>query len=158
MGRLRGSTATYATSTTPKSKSYAPTTADYAHFQDQQKPKLQFPKPAHKGDFVPVCVAIGMIALSVSLGLFTATQQLARSPNVYVRKKTRESLPEVHDPDKVVNDAERFLNKSFFRKVAHIQEFDYGDLPVPDPIRKDAYAHKLHVETLNSVGVDPKQV
>lgn len=151
MGRLSGN-ATYATSTTPKTKAYAPT-ADYGQFQDHHQGKS---KLAVKGDFVPVYVAIGLIFLSVGLGLHTAKQQLFHSPTVRVSKKTRETLPEVVDPDKVVDESEKFLKKSFFRKVAHVQEFDNGDHPMRDPIRKDAYAYKPHVETLKSVGVDPK--
>ncbi|KAL5791616.1 hypothetical protein ACOSP7_000210 [Xanthoceras sorbifolium] len=152
VGRLRGR-ATYATSTTPKSKAYAPT-ADFGHYQDRQQHSKS---RALKGDMVPVYVAIGMITLSVTLGLHTAKQQLFYSPGVRVKKKTRETLPEVVDPEKVVEEAEKFAKKSFFRKVAHVQEFDHGDHPVPDPIRKDAFAHNPKAETLKSVGVDPKQ-
>ncbi|EEE52217.1 hypothetical protein OsJ_34122 [Oryza sativa Japonica Group] len=46
-------------------------------------------KPA--GDYVPVYVAMGMIAVSVSLGLATARQQLAHAPNVRLDKKKRET-------------------------------------------------------------------
>ncbi|KAK3183287.1 hypothetical protein Dsin_030573 [Dipteronia sinensis] len=148
LGGLRGST-TYGTSTTPKAKAYAPT-ADYGHFQDHIRSKTR----ALKGDSVPVYVAVGMIALSVSLGLLTAKHQILYSPGVRVKKKTRETLPEVEDPDKVLDESERFLKKSFFRKVAHVQEFEHV---VPDPIRNDVFAYKPKAETLKSVGIDPKQ-
>ncbi|XP_050226136.1 uncharacterized protein LOC126675526 [Mercurialis annua] len=149
VSRLRSQAATYATSTTPKLKPYAPT-ADFGHHKEIKHPK--------KADYVPVYVAIGMIALSVSLGLFTAKQQIMYSPGVRVKKKTRETLPEVEDPDKVIDEADRFLKKSFFRKVAHIQEFDNGLEYLPDPnIRRDVLAHRPRAETLKSVGIDPKQ-
>lgn len=150
--------ATYATSSLPKLKAYAPA-ADYAqlhHRQDQQKATK--PKPG-KGDFVPVYVTLGMIALSVGLGLLTATHHLARNPTVFVSKKRRESIPEVVEPEHVAEEAQQFIRKSFFRKVAHVQEFNTPEKQViPDPIRKDAYAHRPRLETLKSVGVEPKQL
>ncbi|KAK2662171.1 hypothetical protein Ddye_000745 [Dipteronia dyeriana] len=149
LGGLRGS-AMYATSTTPKAKAYAPT-ADYGHFQDHKGRKT---RAVLKGDFVPVYVAVGMIALSVSLGLLTAKHQILYSPGVRVKKKTRETLLEVEDPDKVLDESERFLKKSFFRKVAHVQEFDHV---VPGPIRKDVFACIPKAEALESVGIDPTQ-
>ncbi|KAI4336413.1 hypothetical protein L6164_014944 [Bauhinia variegata] len=145
----------YATSTTPKMKAYAPT-VDYGYAQQHQQGKSSRPV---KGDYVPVYVAIGMIALSTSLGLHTAWQQLRHSPTVRVKKQRRETLPEVVEPEHVVEESEKFLNKSFFRKVAHVQEYYNPEKQViPDPIRKDAYAHPPRVETLKSVGVDPAQV
>ncbi|CAK7336874.1 unnamed protein product [Dovyalis caffra] len=150
--RLRG-TATYATSTPPKLKSYAPAADQFGH-QYHQESKLG---KKIKGDFVPVYVALGMIAVSTSLGLYTAKQQVLYAPNVRVKKKTRETIPEVVDPDKVVDEADKFIKKSFFRKVAHVQEFDHDGLQyLPDHIHKDALAHKPHAETLKDVGVDPK--
>jgi hypothetical protein len=88
---LGAGSATYATSSSPKLKAYTPA-ADYAqllyhHHQHQPKPV--------KGDFVPVCVAIGMIALSLGLGLHTATHHLARNPTVFVSKKRRETIVRV---------------------------------------------------------------
>lgn len=149
--RLRG-TATYATSTQPKMKAFAPTADHFGHHQEKHA------KKAVNGDFVPVFVAIGMIFVSVSLGLYTAKQQIFYSPNVRVKKKIRETIPEVVDPDKVAEDAEKFMKKSFFRKIAHIQEFDNRHI-IPDPIRKDAFAHEHpRVETLKDVGIDPKQL
>lgn len=143
---------TYATATAPKMKSYAPA-ADFSHhYQQQSKPKA-----SRGGDFVPVYVAIGMIALSVALGLHTAKQQLAHSPSVSVRKKRRETIPEVVEPDRVAEETEKFFAKSFFRKVAHVQEHEkFGDYGVPHgPQLGDAFAHRHRTETLKSVGVDP---
>lgn len=150
--RLSG-TATYATSTPPKLKSYAPTADQFGHHYHQESKHGK----KVRGDFVPVYVAIGMIAVSISLGLYTAKHQVLYAPNVRVRKKTRETIPEVVDPDKVVDEADKFIKKSFFRKVAHVQEFDhYGLEYLPDSTRKDAFARKPRAETLKDVGVDPK--
>jgi hypothetical protein len=152
---LGAGSATYATSSSPKLKAYTPA-ADYAqllHHHHQPKPV--------KGDFVPVCVAIGMIALSVGLGLHTATHHLARNPTVFVSKKRRETFPEVVEPEHVAEQADQFIRKSVFRKVAHVQqEFNNPEKQlIPDPIRtKDAYVHRPRIETLKSVGVEPKQL
>ncbi|WVZ51412.1 hypothetical protein U9M48_002561 [Paspalum notatum var. saurae] len=75
-----------------------------------------------RGDFVPVYVSLGLIALSVTLGLGTARQQLAHAPNVRVDKKKRETVPEVAAPDLALDEAERFVGGSIFRKVAHVQD------------------------------------
>ncbi|KAL3570049.1 hypothetical protein D5086_027298 [Populus alba] len=150
--RLRG-TATYATSTPPKLKSYAETADQFGHQYHQESKHSK----KVRGDFVPVYVAIGMITVSISLGLYTAKQQVLCAPNVRVRKKTRETVPEVVDPDKVVDEADKFIRKSFFRKVAHVQEFDHNGLQyLPDPSRKDVFAQKPRAETLKDVGIDPK--
>ncbi|XVE56479.1 hypothetical protein DITRI_Ditri04bG0013500 [Diplodiscus trichospermus] len=146
---FRGGKATYATSTPPKMKAYAPTAADFGHAQDAKPPKKV------KGEFVPVYVAIGMIVLSTTLGLHTALQQLKNSPQVRVNKKRRETLPEVEEPDRVLDEADRFMKQSFFRKVAHVQEND-EDYGVDDSMRADIFAHQPRAETLKSAGVDPK--
>lgn len=113
-------------------------------------------RTSRAGDYVPVYVAIGMIFLSVSLGLHTAKQQIAHSPGVRLKKSKRETIPEVVEPETVAHETERLLAHSFFRKVAHIQDFDTGDTVIPNPVRKDPFAHSPRVETLRSVGVDPK--
>ncbi|XP_022736293.1 uncharacterized protein LOC111289477 [Durio zibethinus] len=146
---LRGK-ATYATSTSPKMKSYAPT-ADFGYAQDVKPPKKV------RGDFVPVYVAIGMMALSTTMGLYTALHQLKNSPQVRVNKKRRETLPEVEEPDRVLDEADRLIKQSFFRKVAHVQEND-DDYAIHDPTRGDVFAHRPtpRAETLKSAGVNPK--
>ncbi|MCD7458471.1 hypothetical protein HAX54_038346 [Datura stramonium] len=107
-----------------------------------------------KGDFVPVYVALGLIALSAGFGVQTAMHQLKRAPNVSVKKSRRETIPEVTEPEEVVDDADKFIKKSFFRKVAHVQDFDNQSV-MPDPIRGDVLAREPHSETLKSVGVNP---
>ncbi|KAK8536545.1 hypothetical protein V6N13_000198 [Hibiscus sabdariffa] len=143
---LRGK-ATYATSTPPKLKSYAPT-ADFVGVKSPKKVK---------GDFVAVYIAVGMIALSTSLGLFTAMQQLKNSPHVRLNKKRRESLPEVEEPERVLDEADKLVKQSFFRKVAHVQKSD-DDYAIDDPTRADMFADRTtyRAVTLKSVGVDPK--
>ncbi|XP_012090552.1 uncharacterized protein LOC105648696 [Jatropha curcas] len=150
VNRLRGSS-TYGTSTSPKMKAYVPT-ADFSYNvgEEHGKSKIQL-----KGDFVPVYIALGLITLSTMMGLHTAKQQLMYSPSVRVKKKLRETIPEVVYPDKVVDEAHKFIEKSFFRKVAHIQEFESGLQSIPHPICKDFHAHPPRVETLKSIGIDP---
>ncbi|RLM69257.1 uncharacterized protein C2845_PM17G09720 [Panicum miliaceum] len=104
-----------------------------------------------RGDYVPVYVALGLIALSVTLGLSTARQQLAHAPNVRVDKKKRETVPEVAAPDLALDEAGRFVGRSFFRKVAHVQDDRSLAAGVADPVAE--YPTKKAV-TLKDVGVE----
>ncbi|KAH8492719.1 hypothetical protein H0E87_022087 [Populus deltoides] len=72
--------------------------------------------------------------------------------------KLRETIPEVVVPDKVVDEGKKFVEKSFYRKAAHVQEFEIGIQYMPNPICKDVYAHPLNAETLKSVGIEPQQL
>jgi len=92
-----------------------------------------------RGDYVPVYVALGLIALSVTLGLHTARQQLAHAPNVWVDKKKREAVPEVAAPELALGDAERFVDRSLFRKVAHVQDDRSLAAGVADPVAEYPY-------------------
>ncbi|CAA7026915.1 unnamed protein product [Microthlaspi erraticum] len=141
---------TYTTATTPRSKAYSTASAEYGG----QIPATTT-SAATKGDFIPIYVSIGMISLSVSFGVYTAYLHLHENPSVRVNKKTRATVSEVEDPDRVMNEADRFANRSWFRKIAHVQEFDKQEV-IPDPIRKDQFAHKPRAVTLKDVGVDPK--
>ncbi|KAL1196832.1 hypothetical protein V5N11_024641 [Cardamine amara subsp. amara] len=140
---------TYATATTPKAKAYSPAATKYGG------QRTATTTTATKGDFTPVYISIGLISLSVSFGVYTAYLHLHENPSVRVNKKTREIVPEIEDPDRVLNEADRLANKSWFRKIAHVQEFDKQDV-IPNPIRKDQFAHKPRAVTLKDVGVDPK--
>ncbi|KAK6153854.1 hypothetical protein DH2020_013493 [Rehmannia glutinosa] len=146
---LRGSS-NFTTCASPKLKAYTPT-ADHLLHESPGGIKSKLPK----GDLVPVCVALGMIALSTSFGVYTALHQLGRAPNVFVKKSRRETIPEVVEPERTVEQAERFVKQSFFRKVAHIQDSDRQEI-MPNPIRGDVFTRPLHVETLKDIGVDPK--
>ncbi|XP_021905762.1 uncharacterized protein LOC110820563 [Carica papaya] len=146
-----GGNAKYATWTPPKPKAFSQI-GDVGLIGRAEASKGR----ARKGDFVPVYVALGMIAMSTMMGLYTAKQQLMYSPGVRVSKKMRETLPEVEDPDKVVEEADKFVRKSFFRNLAHVQQHDFTEIPAIDPICADDSVLRSHVETLKSVGVDPK--
>lgn len=98
-----------------------------------------------KGEWVPVYVAVGLILLSAGFGVHTVIQQMGRAPGVYVKKSRRETVPEVDDPDQQLELAERFMNKSFFRKIAHIQDYDLPHNNMPDPIRDDIYAKYAYI-------------
>ncbi|KAL6653090.1 hypothetical protein ACP70R_012015 [Stipagrostis hirtigluma subsp. patula] len=104
-------------------------------------------KPKPWADYVPVYGALGAMAVSVTLGLGTARHELAHAPNVRLDKKKRETVPEVAAPDLAVDEAERLLGRSLFRKVAHIQED--GRALAAGPL-----AEKKAV-TLRDAGVDP---
>ncbi|XP_019168760.1 PREDICTED: uncharacterized protein LOC109164684 [Ipomoea nil] len=140
---LSGRVSMYGTSTLPNLKSYVPSAAA------TDKPLKQSLPRGKKGDLVPVYVAIAMIALSTSFGLHTAMHQLKRAPNVFVKKCRRETLPELVEPEHVAEESDQFLNKSFFRKVAHIQP-----TAAHDPLGC-VYTRHPRVETLKSVGVEP---
>ncbi|GMY23194.1 Ribosome biogenesis protein NEP1-like, putative [Fagus crenata] len=140
-----GGNRSFASSTTPKMKPFAPT-IDAAH-ADRHRSKL-----AMRGEFAPIFVVLGMLMVAMTIGAHTAKQHLMHSPGVRVSKKKRESFPEVEDPDNVISSADKFVNKSFLRKVAHIQDHKRV---IPDPTRPNPFTRPRHAETLKSVGVDP---
>ncbi|KAL5700549.1 hypothetical protein ACHQM5_025976 [Ranunculus cassubicifolius] len=138
-----GTNRTIATSTTPKMKPFAPALDD----------NLNHTKPRTiKGEFVPMYAAMGSIVLALSFVFITAKQQLAYSPSVHLSKKKRGSFPEFSDPDYAIDESDKFIKKSFFRKVAHLQDVDS---PIPNPIRGDLRSRSNQTESLKSVGVDP---
>ncbi|XP_057971877.1 uncharacterized protein LOC131160324 [Malania oleifera] len=145
LGRLGGNRP-FATSTTPEMKPFA-SAMDSVH-SDHPRPKTR----GVKAEFAPVYVMLGMVLVAVAIGVHTAKQQLVHSPTVLVKKKKRESFPEVEEPDAVVDSADELLKKSFLRKVAHIQQIDRN---LPDPIRGDPFIRPRKAETLKRVGVEP---
>ncbi|RWW20542.1 hypothetical protein BHE74_00021478 [Ensete ventricosum] len=96
-----------------------------------------------------------MVVAALAIGAHTAKQQLVHSPGVWVNKKKRESIPEVEMPDQVAGQAGRFVDKSFLRKVAHIQDSDAARF-ASDPARPDPFNTPRSTESLKSVGVDPR--
>ncbi|KAL6654748.1 hypothetical protein ACP70R_008213 [Stipagrostis hirtigluma subsp. patula] len=126
-------------------RSAATTAAAGAHPESSKKQLLP------RGDYVPVYVALGLIALAVSLGAATARQQLAHAPNVRVDKKKRETVAEVAAPNVALDEAERFVGRSLFRKVAHVQDDRSLAAGVADPVAE--YPTRKAV-TLKDVGVD----
>ncbi|KAI9384793.1 hypothetical protein POPTR_012G110900v4 [Populus trichocarpa] len=130
--RLRGNA--HATSTSPKRQVYAGPAADFGYLDLVEEVR----KTSVKADFT-----------------YTG---LLKAPNVRVKKKLRETIPVVVVPDKVVDEGKKFVEKSFYRKAAHVQEFEIGIQYMPNPICKDVYAHPLKAETLKSVGIEPQQL
>lgn len=114
----------FTTSTAPKMKAFAPTANNFLGRELASKPI---------GEFVPVYVALGLITLSASFGLYTANHELRYAPNVLVSKKRRETVPEVEDPDWAAEEGDRFRRKSFFRNVSHLVRAAISD-PLPSPI------------------------
>nr|XP_027123695.1 uncharacterized protein LOC113740314 isoform X1 [Coffea arabica] len=127
VGLLRGNS-NFSTSTTPKMKAFVPT-ADLVLPQDVKA-------RAKKGDFAPMFMAIGMIGLSTSLGMYIALKELRRGPNVYVKKSRRETIPEVVEPEHVLEESEKFMKRSIFRKLAHIND-KAREQVIPNPIIGD---------------------
>ncbi|CAN0890497.1 hypothetical protein LINGRAHAP2_LOCUS16464 [Linum grandiflorum] len=147
---LRGNKAnTYATSTIPKMKPYTPA----ADVKDSTGSRWWPPRR----DYVPIYVVLGFIAMSTTMGVYTLTHQIRHNPAVRVKKKERETMPEVVEPEKVEGQSKKFLDNSWFRKVAHVQEFKSGIHDLPDSNTGDVYAQPSRAESLKSVGVDPKQ-
>ncbi|XP_068663112.1 uncharacterized protein [Aristolochia californica] len=142
VNRIGGSPRSFTKSTAPKMKASVATPQDLMNADRGRSSKAML-----KGEFFPVYVALGLITVSVSLGLLTAKQELLYSPNVFLSKKRRESVPEVNDPDYVFDEVDKFIHKSLFRKVAHIQDVDRD--------RRVALTNSKKMETLKSLGVDP---
>nr|CAD1839012.1 unnamed protein product [Ananas comosus var. bracteatus] len=131
------------TATAAKMKPVAPPTA--GDFGDDSH-SARF-RAALKGEFMPVYVVLGMITAAALMGAHTAKQQLVHSPNVRVNKKRRETLPEVDDPDRITCQSDRFVRKSFLRKVAHLQDFDAVRSGISDPTRANPYNRYLFLHS-----------
>ncbi|KAK9153309.1 hypothetical protein Sjap_000789 [Stephania japonica] len=134
-----------ASSTTPRTKWFS-------HMADAHSSKAK--ARSIKAEDAPIYMIVGMVVVVVAFAVHSGKQQLRYMPGVQVTKKNRGLMPEVADPDNVVQGAEKFIRKSFFRKVAHIQDSDHGS-SVPDHIRGDIFANVTKSETLKSVGVEP---
>ncbi|OWM89946.1 uncharacterized protein LOC116195237 isoform X1 [Punica granatum] len=104
------------------------------------------------GEWTPIAVLGGMLLVAAGMGIHTAKQQLVHSPCVRVSKKRRETVPEVEEPERIINSSDKFVKKSFLRKVAHIQEHPRT---IPDLVRTDPYTRPREAQTLKAVGVDP---
>ncbi|KAK9108644.1 hypothetical protein Syun_024655 [Stephania yunnanensis] len=123
--RIVGANRTMATSTISKMKPAYAGFDEAAH--ESKGGGLVKMKMKMKGELIPVYVALGMILVSTSLGLVTAKQQLVYNPSVRPNKKRRKRVVEVDEPDRAVEEAHKFIDKSLFRKVAHLQQ-----QPLPD--------------------------
>ncbi|KAL4599820.1 hypothetical protein ACB092_11G154700 [Castanea dentata] len=137
--RQLGGNRSFATSTAPK---FAPT-VDAAHADDSLISRLGL-----KFELAPLYVLLGMVGVGVTIGIHTMKQQLMHSPTVRVNKKRRVSVPEVEDPEAIINNSDKFVRHSFLRKVAHIQDHK----PVlPDASRTNPYTRPRTAETLKTV-------
>ena len=138
---MRGSTAgggggkrSFATSTPARMKSTFESSASSSsagHGSHQSKLKGLI-----KAEFAPVYMVMGMVVVAIGIGVHTAKQQLLHAPSVTFNKKKRENMAEVYDPEAAFNSADKFLTKSFLRKIAHIQD---DQKTIPDPQRGDAF-------------------
>ncbi|XP_031268075.1 uncharacterized protein LOC116126529 [Pistacia vera] len=137
----------FATSTTPKMKQFAQSAGSAQANQS-------YNKFAMTGEFAPVYMVLGMLVVALTIGTHTAKQQLAHCPNVSVSKKKRRSISEVEEPDHAVSSADRFVNKSFLRKVAHIQDNKQN---LPSPTRPNPFTSPRNVETLKTAGANPSR-
>ncbi|XP_077228316.1 uncharacterized protein LOC143861256 isoform X2 [Tasmannia lanceolata] len=104
----------FATSSTPKVKSFE--SASHETLDPNNKRRFM------KAEFAPVAVALGLVVVAISLAIHTGKQKIMHLPGVYVKKKNRETIPEVVDPDDMAIEGEKYVNKSILRKVAHIQD------------------------------------
>ncbi|XP_030469232.1 uncharacterized protein LOC115687722 isoform X2 [Syzygium oleosum] len=134
----------FATATKPKMFA---ATANAAHANHHHERSLMM-----RGEYAPLGMVLAMVLVAMMMATHTAKQQLVHSPGVKVSKKKRETVPEVEDPDGVISSADKFLNKSFLRKVAHIQE---DTRTIPDPVRANPYTKPREAETLKMAGVNP---
>ncbi|XP_061354601.1 uncharacterized protein LOC133299175 [Gastrolobium bilobum] len=137
----------FATSTIPKLKPMSPV-IDAAHHDAHSTSRMS----TLKAELAPVYIVCGMVGVALAIGTHTAFQQLTRSPTVHVNKKRRESMPEVYDPDRTINSANKFINGSFFRKVSHIQE---NKATLHDPVHPNPFTRPRTAETLKTVGIEP---
>ncbi|KAK8938376.1 hypothetical protein KSP39_PZI011391 [Platanthera zijinensis] len=94
-------------------------------------------KAGNNLDMVGVFIPLGIVVTALTLGAYTAKGQLVHSPSVRVNKKRRGTVAEVDEPDHVADEGSRYVNRSFFRKVAHIQDFDAVRSGISDPTRSD---------------------
>ncbi|PWA34114.1 hypothetical protein CTI12_AA622260 [Artemisia annua] len=132
MLRARGTT-TFATSTSPKMKAYAPA-ADHGYAQQDPKSNkglanfLEKVSKAVKGDFLCLLyISLGMIALVGQLwSVYCNQHQRKKSSQMYpLEKSNKETLPELVEQMRwqkppPTND---FIKKSFFREeLRHVQD------------------------------------
>ncbi|XP_047938991.1 uncharacterized protein LOC125186626 [Salvia hispanica] len=100
----------------------------------------------------PIGMIGGCVVMAIMIGVHTATQHFVRSPIVHVTKTNRGSMPEVDNPDAYIRSGDNFVNKSFLRKVGHLQETQYGDSG-----GANIYTRSRETDTLRTVGVVEKK-
>ncbi|CAN8245320.1 unnamed protein product [Cochlearia groenlandica] len=130
------------------SRGFATTVADGA--------KQTYNKFSVTGEFAPVAIIGGFVALAMAMAGHSLKQQLVHAPMVSTRKNRRAAMAEVDDPDNCVASGSKFINKSWLRKVGQIQ--DKSNAVLTDPTRPNPYTTPRNAQTLNSVGVAPKGI
>lgn len=95
-----------------------------------------------KPENAPVAIVLGFVTVPIIIGLHSLKQQLMHAPSVVFDKKKRESMFEVEEPDVAKSSSDKFINKSFLRKVGHIQE--PANPTMPDPVQRDAFTRYIH--------------
>ncbi|XP_010418315.1 PREDICTED: uncharacterized protein LOC104703921 [Camelina sativa] len=118
--------------------------------------KQTYNKFSVTGDFAPVAIIGGFVGLTVLMAGHSLKQQLVHAPAISTRKNRRAAVAEVDDPENCVSSADKFINKSWLRKVGQIQ--DKSKAILSDPTRPNPYTTPRNAETLNSVGVAPKGI
>ncbi|CAN1200186.1 hypothetical protein LINPERPRIM_LOCUS44197 [Linum perenne] len=74
------------------------------------------------GEYAPVYIVMGFVSVAVGIGIHSLKQQLLHSPGVSLKKTRRGSMSEADDPNLATANAHNFLNKSFLRKIARLQD------------------------------------
>ncbi|CAN7026111.1 unnamed protein product, partial [Brassica oleracea var. botrytis] len=118
--------------------------------------KQTYNKFSVTGEFAPVAIIGGFVALAVAMAGHSLKQQLMHAPGVSTRKNRRAAVAEVDDPDNCVSSADKYINKSWLRKVGQIQ--DKSSAILSDPTRPNPFTTPRNAETLKSVGVAPKGI
>lgn len=148
-----GEKRSFATSSIPKMKPSTIHVSSLSHKEKKLLDKVDTKAHRMKAENAPIYMVFGLVAAAVTIAIHTAKQQLVHSPVVNFRKTKRESVPEVEDPDAVICSADKFINKSFLRKVAHVQD---DTRTLHDSSRPNPFTAPRKAETLKSVGVEPK--
>ena len=94
------------------------------------------------GEFAPVAIIGGFVALAVAMAGHSLKQQLMHARGVSTRKNRRAAVAEVDDPDNCVSSADKYINKSWLRKVGQIQ--DKSSAILSDPTRPNPFTTYVH--------------
>nr|AVY54506.1 Hum s 3 allergen [Humulus scandens] len=107
-----------------------------------------------KGEFAPIYLGMGRGLAALTRATHTAKHHLLHSPSVSGSKKKKKTRAKGEYPDAVISSADKFVNKSFLKKGAHIQN---PNPPLPDPIQPNPFTQSRGAETLKTVGVNPSR-
>ncbi|XP_074319180.1 uncharacterized protein LOC141656252 [Silene latifolia] len=130
----------YMRSMMQKSRSFS-TTSD----QTQSQVRKSFWMTASAA---PIWMVGGLVVIAAGIAVHTGKQQLLHNPSVYVNKKRR-ALPEVEEATRAVKSGGKMVDKSFLRKVAHIQ--DESSSTLPPTHTGNIYTRSREAETLDSI-------